>query len=269
MCLVSYVACLWHSWWSLSVFCVVVVFVFVMCLKGSPRMPETGNIGHKTHNKYKNNNHTENWKGPPRICYVSCVLCCLSLAFLVVPFSFLCGCCFCICYVSCVLCNNHTENWKGPPRMPETGNIGHKTHSKYKNNNHTENWKGPPRMPETGNIGHKTHNKYKNNTENWKGPPRMPETGNIVLGGPFRFSVLFLYLLCVLCPMLPVSGILGGPFQFSVLFLYLLCVLCPMLPVSGILGGPFQFSVWLLFLHRKLKGATKNARDRQHRTQDT
>jgi hypothetical protein len=41
--------------------------------------------------------------------------------------------------------------------------------------------------------------------------------------------VLFLYLLCVLCPMLPVSSILGGPFQFSVwlLFLYLLCVLCP------------------------------------------
>jgi hypothetical protein len=32
MCLVSYVACLWHSWWSLSVFCVVVVVVFAMCL---------------------------------------------------------------------------------------------------------------------------------------------------------------------------------------------------------------------------------------------
>jgi hypothetical protein len=64
---------------------------------------------------------------------------------------------------------------------PCSGNIGHKTHGKYKNNNHTENWKGSPRMPETGNIGHKTHGKYNNNnhTENWKdehhGPHKKPK----------------------------------------------------------------------------------------------
>jgi hypothetical protein len=36
---------------------------------------------------------------------------------------------------------------------------------------------------------------------------------------------LFVHLLLLLWSRLPVSGILGGPFRFSVLFLYLLCVL--------------------------------------------
>jgi hypothetical protein len=82
MCLVSYVACLWHSWWSLSVFCVVVMclvsYVACLCRKGSPRLPETSNIGHKTHN-----NHTENWKGSPRMPETSLSVFCVVVMCLV------------------------------------------------------------------------------------------------------------------------------------------------------------------------------------------
>jgi hypothetical protein len=107
-------------------------------------------------------------------------------------------------YLWCVLCPMLPVSG-----MPETGNIGHKTHSKYKNNNHTENWKGPPRMPETGNIGHKTHNKYKNNTENWKGPPRI---------------VVFVFVMCLVSYVACLWHSWWSLSVFCVVFVFVMCL---------------------------------------------
>jgi hypothetical protein len=67
-----------------------------------------------------------------------------------------------------------------------------------------------------------------------QGSPFGVFVGSMVL----IFSVFCVVVMCLVSYVACLWGILGDPFQFSVwlLFLFLLCVLCPMLPVSGILG---------------------------------